>query len=201
MTRIEFLNELSRKLKGLTQEEINNVLSYYDEVFLDAGVENEKETAEKLGNIDDIARQILIDNNVAPDGEAEYFVQNNVSAQGTKAKSNNIAIKLLILVLTFPIWLPVLVAVVSTLFGLLVAAAAIVFALIVAGVACVVSGIVALFVEPFAGLFVLGVGLVLCGIFGLIAVPVCKWFFRLLRDLFNVIIKWCHGLIEKRRGA
>lgn len=39
MTRIEFLAELSRKLDKLPKEEFENVLRYYDEVFLDAGVD------------------------------------------------------------------------------------------------------------------------------------------------------------------
>lgn len=209
MTRIEFLGELSRRLSKLPKEELDDVLSYYDEIFFDAGVENEAETSEKLGNIDDIARQILIDNNIAPDGEPEYFVQQKNGTQGTgaatvesKAKSNNnIAGKLLILVLTFPIWLPVLITVVSVAFSLLVAAAAIVFALIISGVVCVGVGFAALFFEPVAGLITLGIGLVLCGLLGLVGVPLCKWLFRVLKDLFNSICTSFHNFIEKRRSA
>ena len=46
MKRIEFITELSRKLYKLPKEELESVLSYYDEIFLDAGIENEEETAE-----------------------------------------------------------------------------------------------------------------------------------------------------------
>lgn len=204
MSRIEFLGELSRRLSKLPKEELDDVLSYYDEIFLDAGVEHEAETSEKLGNIDDIARQILIDNNIAPDGEPEYFVQNGSQGKGTvnggkKKPVNDVAIKLLILVLTFPIWLPVLITVVSVAFALIVTAVAVLFSLIVAGVACIVGGIITLFVEPAVGVLALGIGLVICGLFGLVGVPLFKWLFRALRDLFNNLVDWCHGIIEKRR--
>ena len=98
MTRIEFLAELSRKLDKLPKEEFENVLRYYDEVFLDAGVDKESETAENLGSIDEIARQILIDNNIAPDGEPEFFVEkknynnhkdNNQSKNNSDYNNNN----------------------------------------------------------------------------------------------------------------
>lgn len=226
MTRIEFLAELSRKLNKLPKEELANVLSYYDEVFFDAGVEHEAQTAEKLGNIDDIARQILIDNNIAPDGDPEYFVQRNNkttadnnneyknenpdgnvnvqtpinNSQGSK-RGSGILVKLLILVVTFPIWLPVLIAVVSVLFALIVAAAAIVFALAVSGVACVFGGIVGLFFEPIGGVITIGIGLVLCGLMGILGVPIFRGIFRWLRDLLNSICTSVHNLIEKRRTA
>ncbi len=207
MTRIEFISELSRKLNRLPKEELDNVLSYYDEVFLDAGVGNEAETAEKLGSIDDIVRQIYADNNIAPDGEPEYYVEtpdNNSMANNTANKNNqgtSFAIKLLIILLTFPIWLPVIGAVASIVLSIVVTFFAIAFAFLVTGIACIIIGIIELFNAPVIGIMTLGVGLILIGLFGLVAYPLLKVVFRGFRALFNKIISACHNFIEKRRNS
>lgn len=222
MTRIEFLGELSRRLHKLPKEELDNVLSYYDEIFLDAGIENEAKTAENLGSIDDIARQILIENNISPDGEPEYFVrQNTVGSTGASGEENaysggnysdnssraynsggmSMGIKLLILVLTFPIWLPVLITVVSVAFSLIVAAVAVIFGLCVAGVTCVVTGIAGLLYEPMYALITMGIGLVICGLMGVAGVPFFKWLLRMVKNGCNSLFNWCHDFIYNRRSA
>ena len=228
MTRIEFLAELSRKLDKLPKEEFENVLRYYDEVFLDAGVEKESETAENLGDIDEIARQILIDNNIAPDGEPEFFVQEkHDDRQNNKAytnnqtynyssdqnsnntfnnqnyaykKNSNLGWKIAVIILTFPIWLPLIIILAALAFAFVVTAISLIFALIVTGVACVIGGIVTLFTEPFLGMIVLGIGLVVTGTFALLGVPFFKWIFSLLKQLFDRITHWANKLIEKWRA-
>ena len=53
MNRLEYLTALRRRLEegGLAEDEINDALSFYEEIFLDAGSAHEAETAA------DIARQ------------------------------------------------------------------------------------------------------------------------------------------------
>ena len=213
MKRIEFITELSRKLYKLPKEELESVLSYYDEIFLDAGIENEEETAEKLGNIDDIIRQILIDNNIDPDGQPEYYVdsakqnQNKSNVYQQKSETSNhssgmsAGAKLLIAILTFPIWLPILIVIVSLAFALLVTVIAVASAFSVAGVSCIVVGIVTLFTAPPIGLATLGIGLVFLGIIGLIASPVLKSVFNGVRNVLNSIFSFCHNIIDRRRAV
>lgn len=217
MKRIEFITELSRKLYKLPKEELESVLSYYDEIFLDAGIENEEETAEKLGNIDDIIRQILIDNNIDPDGQPEFYVDsakqvqdksNTYYKENQAANINNVpksgmsaGAKLLIAILTFPIWLPILIVIVSLAFALLVTVIAVAFAFAVAGVSCIVVGIVTLFTAPPIGLATLGIGLVFLGIIGLIASPVLKSVFNGVRNVLNSIFSFCHNIIDRRRAV
>ncbi len=74
MRRQEFIGQLRNKLNRLPADELQNVIDYYNEIFLDAGEDREEETARNLGNIDDIVRQIYVENNISPDGNAEYFV-------------------------------------------------------------------------------------------------------------------------------
>ena len=224
MTRIEFLAELSRKLDKLPKEEFENVLRYYDEVFLDAGVDKESETAENLGSIDEIARQILIDNNIAPDGEPEFFVQkpdgkeqnnqkyNNSQTQNNSDYSNNntfnnqnyaykkksdLGWKIAVIILTFPIWLPIIIILAALAFAAVVTAISLIFALVVTAIACVIGGIVTLFTEPFLGMFVLGIGLVAVGICSLAGVPFFKWAFSLIKKLFDKLTSWGNRLMKK----
>lgn len=217
MKRIEFITELSRKLYKLPKEELESVLSYYDEIFLDAGIEHEEETAEKLGNIDDIIRQILVENNIEPDGEPEYYVdsakqnqqqsnteQNNEDppVYNSKSKSGMSAgAKLLIAVLTFPIWLPILIVIVSLAFALVVTVISIAFAFAVAGVSCIAVGFVTLFTAPPLGLVTLGIGLVFLGIIGIALSPGIKALFKAVRNILNGIFTFFHNIIDKRRAA
>ena len=86
MTRQEFLDKLSAKLDKLPAEERENALDYYNEIFMDAGEENEEKTAEEIGSIDDIARQIYTENGIDPDGKPKFmmedFVDRNESTGG-----------------------------------------------------------------------------------------------------------------------
>lgn len=214
MKRIEFITELSRRLYKLPKEELESVLSYYDEIFLDAGIEHEEETAEKLGNIDDIIRQILVENNIDPDGSPEYYVDsakqesNNYQQEAEEQSFNrehgngmSAGAKMLIAVLTFPIWLPILIVIVSLAFALVVTVISVAFAFAVAGIACIGVGIVTLFTAPPLGLVTLGIGLVFLGIIGILASPLLRGVFNSVRYVLNSIFSFFHNIIDKRRAA
>ena len=211
MNRNEYLSRLRQYLEkgGLGIDDIEDAVRYYEEIFLDAGEENEGKTAENLGSPEELARKILIDNGIHCDGEPTYQVNSSYS-NGTnynnsnnntnsgygrnpqdydeQRKRNNLLLKIIIVILTFPIWISIAAAVGGVAFGLLVAAIAIVFAFIVTGVVCTVCGIVAIFTAPPAGLVVLGVGLVFIGLSGLIILPAIKGLWHLGVRLFNWII-------------
>ena len=74
MKRQDFLDALRARLNRLPAEELEDALDYYNEIFLDAGEENEEETAESLGSIDDIARQIYAENGIEPDGRPTFIL-------------------------------------------------------------------------------------------------------------------------------
>lgn len=217
MKRIEFITELSRRLNKLPKEELENVLSYYDEIFLDAGVEHEEETSEKLGNIDDIVRQILADNNIDPDGEPEFYVdstkqdsknQNNSYQQNSQTGNYNhsvnngmsVGAKLLIALITFPIWLPLIIAIASVVFALIISVLAVSFSFALAGVACFLYGVVSLFTFPVSGLISMGIGLIFLSIVGLIISPILKGMFRCVRNILNRIFSFFHNLLYRRRA-
>ena len=75
MKRQEFIDTLRERLSKLPKEELDSALDYYNEIFLDAGEENEENAAEELGSIDVIARQLYVENGIDPDGDPAYFIE------------------------------------------------------------------------------------------------------------------------------
>ena len=52
MNRLEYLTQLRRSLEdgGLAEDEINDAMGFYEEIFLDAGAAHEAETAANLAH-------------------------------------------------------------------------------------------------------------------------------------------------------
>lgn len=217
MKRLEYMMELRRYLLegGLPEDELDDALRFYEEIFLDAGIEKESETAENLGNPKELARQILIDNNIDPDGSPEYFMAEKTNNNGEnkqqnfsdnvqynerpKQNDNDVLKKILIAVVTFPIWLPIVCAVGGTAFGVIVAIGATLFALMISGIAVFAAGVTVCFTAPPVGVTMLGVGLILVAINGLIILPVLKWLWRLSVRFFNWLVSVFRRIFGVRR--
>ncbi|MDO4944007.1 MAG: hypothetical protein Q4E74_02260 [Ruminococcus sp.] len=240
MNRLEFLTSLRYCLenKGLAQSEINDALSYYEEIFLDAGRDREQEVSQNLGSPEEVARQILIDNGIHVDGEPEYKMDDVIKNDGFKnrqnaqngnpsfngsqgfenaedftpagdgyrynsnqynddqAKRNGNLTKFVLILVTFPIWVPVAAVAFSLTVALFAVAFSLVVALGAAGLGCTVGGLAALFTVPPVGICVLGVGLIALGLFGLIVIPVVKMIFRAGVSVVN----GCISLIRRVFG-
>ena len=61
MSRQEFMTQLESLLMGISEEERNEALNYYENYFEDAGQENEAQVIEELGSPEKIAVQIKAD--------------------------------------------------------------------------------------------------------------------------------------------
>lgn len=181
MTKNDFLNELKLRLKRIKRAERNRILQYYSEL-IDDMTENgktEAEAVEALGNIDDIAKQILTD----------------ASAQGN-IKNNSTWLITVLAILSFPVWVPIL----AVAFAILISVLAVLFSVIVSvfaiGAALAGSAIGLIF-GSFAmliggsassALFTLGGGLV-CLALSLILAPL---FFALAKLIVKEVVKlWC----------
>ena len=287
MNRLEFLTSLRYNLEkgGLPHEDIEDALSYYEEIFLDSGYGSDEQTASALGTPEDLAREILIDNGIHPDGDAKFEVgeakkkpyqdvefeevgkeENSANGRtnsygygygntgtdnaGTansgysgsqgwagsastgferaasnfgkavdsafasakdiynknfndpsmsdvqKSRRNNNILKILIVILTSPIWIGVVAGIGGTLIGILAAIFSIIISFIAVGVSMIGGGIGMLFEVPPVGIIMIGVGLVLMGIFGLIAKPS----FRGLKNLCRLAFDGCKALWKKIAG-
>lgn len=193
MNKLEFLTRMRNKLEsgGLPAEDINDALTYYEEVFLDAGFGKEEETAASIGLPEDIAADILRESGIDPTVKPQPVPQQKKRSTGAIVAITIIAI------LTSPIWATVLVTVVSVLFALAVALISVIFALICTAAGLIFAGIPVMFELPGVGLMSLGGGLILTGIALLVFKPAFVAAVRGCGKFITSFCKWFAGLFKK----
>lgn len=59
MTKTEYMNELSKRLRPLPKEDFERAIEYFEEYFADGGIENEAQVIEDLGSPEFAARQLI----------------------------------------------------------------------------------------------------------------------------------------------
>ena len=172
MDKLDFLMALEEALSQLPEDDRRSSVEYYAELIddrMEDGVP-ENEAVESLGSVEKIAEQILMD---MPLGKlVKSKVKNRRKMRGWE---------ITLLILGFPLWFPLLVAVLAVIFSIYVSLWSVVISLyavfaalagsavgIVLGsiVLCIFSGI------P-QGLFLLGAGLICAGL-ALFFLPVCN---------------------------
>lgn len=94
--------------------------------------------------------------------------------QGGKWSNGQIALFIVLLVLSSPIWLGVLTGIIGVIVGIFGMLVGIVAAVSCCAVAFLVSGIITLFREPPVGIMLLGMGFVFAGLIPLAVYPLCK---------------------------
>ena len=163
MNKERFLNELWSRLSGLPQTELEERLSFYAEM-IDDRVEDgltEEEAVAGIGSVDEIVEQILDE---VP-----------LSALVKEKVRQRRAMKLweiILLVLGFPVWLPLLIAAFAIVLSLYISLWAIVisiWAVDLSLAACAVGGVLSavwyLFQgNPGSAFFMLGAGLLCAGL-------------------------------------
>ena len=100
MNKAEFLGELERRLSGLKTEEITPRLAYYEEM-IDARVAyglSEEEAVNEIGSVDSVVDLIMSEIPLS------RFVSGEVAPGRNKGSG-----KLILLLLTFPLWLPLII--------------------------------------------------------------------------------------------
>lgn len=114
---------------------------------------------------------------------------------------------LIVAVLAFPIWFPLLMAAAGVIFGLLAALAALVFGIGVGGVVCVFAGVVVLlagFVKlaaiPIVGLAFLAAALLVFGV-GCLLLVLAGAIFKLFLWLAGGCLSLCSRMFHGRREA
>ena len=99
MNKREFLRDLEDRLKGLPQEEIEERLNFYDEMIEDMIEEGmtEEEAVSSLGGMKKVVQ------NVAEDTKMTTLVKERI-----KPKRSVTKLEVLLLILGFPVWFPLL---------------------------------------------------------------------------------------------
>lgn len=163
MNKREFLLALRLRLSCLSSEDIASASDYYAELISDRMEDglSEEEAVAAIGNIDDIADEII----------AQTPMTKLVKAKIKPKKKPN-ALNVVLLVLGSPVWLSLLTAAFSVIFALYISLWAIVIslyavdlALAAAGFACIVASPVLMF-EGSLPLFLifLGTGFLCAGL-------------------------------------
>lgn len=223
MNRQEFMKRLEYLLRGIPVSEREDALAYYNDYFDEAGVENEYQVIQELGSPEAVAEKILADvqqenahqTYSSPEPEVYEDAYRQQTTQGHHApgekqgmsKSTKILIVIL-MVLTFPIWIGVVAGLFGTVVGLIGAAFGIAvggigtaFGLLVGGVACIVVGVARFMFAPMESLASIGVGAILTAL-GLLIGLLFIWCVGVwLPKLIKALISWIKGLFHRNKGG
>jgi len=158
MTKTEFINELASRISSLPQSEIDKSIAYYKEIIDDRMEDGmpENEAVEALGNIGSIVENVMYGMSLSTLMKAKVVE--------SKSRVSNKGLWITLVVLGFPIWLPLLLsfivivlAIYITIWALIISLYAVVISLGLSGIAGLVSGIVLCFAKSFpVGLCVFG---------------------------------------------
>ena len=142
MTKSAFLSDLRQGLTGLPDSEIEGRISFYSEIIDDRIEEgmSEDDAVNNLGSVDNIVSQIL----------AEIPLTRLVKEKIKPTRSLK-AWEITLIIIGFPVWLPILISVLAVILSLFIVAIAlaialysIVISLAAVSVAGIVLGIVSL---------------------------------------------------------
>ena len=108
MTKKEFLSRLRRSLSSLSRGEVKDSLSFYGEIIDDKIEEgfSERDAVASIGDIEEIVAQIL--------------KENGIERKPEKTKSLTSG-QVLMLILGFPVWLPLLIAGIAVMWSIEIA--------------------------------------------------------------------------------
>ena len=209
MNKYEFLAQLRNALSSVPLEEREAAMSYYEEFFSDAGEENEQAVIASLGSPQELARSIINENRKDADQPANTSADTSgfdsaaftppptPAQQKTGWTGGQIALIVVLLFLSSPIWLGLLIGLFGAIIGIFGAIIGIIVGFGACGIVALIAGIAALFTgNAAAGLFGLGLFLFFAGLFPLALYPLCK----LMVKFTVVCCKGIASLVRKLTG-
>ena len=199
MTKIEFIAQLYEKLSGLPQAEIEDRLSFYGEM-IDERMEDgipEEEAVAQLGSVDEIAARIMADIPLTVLVKERMRTTRRLSAW-----------EIVLLVLGFPLWLPLLAAAFAVLLALYAAIWSVVIALWAVEVSLAASAVAVAAAGAFlalrgsflAGAMSVGAGLI-CGGLAIFLFFGCKGVSRAMGLLTKKTALWVKRLFMRKEQA
>ena len=188
MNKQEFLNEITARLNGLPEQELQRYIDYFSEM-IDDRIEDgmsETEAVEAVGSIDDAVNDILKD----------IPLTKVIKAKASTRRKLRVW-EIILLIVGSPIWLPLLLCFIIIIFVLyiviwviVIAFWACLLAFWVAGIASIVVGVGSIFrMPPAMPLLAIAAGLLLVGIALLLLVPMIK-LTKVTGKLAKVIVLW-----------
>lgn len=169
MNRSEYLRILSEKLSNLPHEEYCNIMEYYTEYFEDAGGDDAA-VIEELGSPENLAAKIIEENMGREAASGQMYGQNvppypypypyPQQQQQQQPSGLSTGWKVVIAILTFPIWIGIVAAVIGVVFGFGGAAVG----CFVASIVTLVAGFAALFSSISTGVLFIGAAFIVAAV-------------------------------------
>lgn len=207
MRKREFLNQLRRRLNEEKCNDVDDIVSYYDELIEDTierTGEYEETVVKELGSIEDIVirvnpsakaknrntERIYYDEYESNDNSKKEI--RNTKPVKTKAKKDDdVAIKIIIAIVTAPLWIGAIIVLAAVIFSAAVAG----IAVGITGVVSIIQGIIAISSGLGNALFQMGVGCILCGLATLGAPLIIKIITVLIKAII-AFVKWLFGALN-----
>ncbi|HAT54377.1 MAG TPA: hypothetical protein DCW31_03905 [Lactobacillus sp.] len=204
MTTDAYLNELRRRLHGLSDSERADVMDFYTEYIEDANLTSGDAVVDKLGSPKRLARKVLADYSIKENETAEQ------KGEQRTPRSNATMVWMIVLaVLSTPVTIPAAIAIVAVLIavvavavalvgsGLVIAVVLIGGGIAVAGVS-LYTGVYMMFTNVLVGVAYLGIGLTGIGAV-LILIPLCFYILRFLIQISANFIRFLYRKFSNRR--
>ncbi len=196
MNKQEFLNKLQSELNGIPKKDVDDRINFYSEMIDDQVEEGltEEDTVSKLGNIQDIVKQITIEIPLSKLVKEKVTIKRKLTAT-----------EITLLALGSPIWLSLLIAVFAVFISIYVVAWSLiisVWAIEVSLVACAVGGTIAFLIFILKGnlisaFAILSTGLICAGL-SILGYFAFKYLTKLIIKLTKQIFIWIKSLFIKK---
>ncbi|KRM99368.1 DUF1700 domain-containing protein [Loigolactobacillus rennini] len=199
MTTQAYLDKFAHLLKELSPDELNDVLEYYQEYILDAGLPDYTAVVQQLGTPQQLARKTL----------ADYSIQRTQVSKASPRHNAHLIWLILLALFASPIALPLaavvlafLVAGIAVVIAIIFTAIMLVAALFLAGGFLLIAGIAVLFQSFITGIFYIGTGLIGLGA-GALGLLFSYLIVKLLLQWGAALIKHIYRKVRtpKRKGA
>jgi len=199
----DYLDKFAALLVQLQPSERDEVLEFYREYLLDADIQTYDDCVAELGSPKQLARKILADYSIRLNEQL-----NSDSTHRQKSRANVRTIWLVgLALLSTPITIPVLIALLAITFAMIVATIAIGISLlaIFASVALLALGAITAGIGVFTqslwiSLFYIGAGLSILGA-ELLVLPLVVWFIGLIiQGIATLSQRLYHRLVKRNRA-
>lgn len=211
MDKYEFISRLENALSRLSTDERSAAVTYYKELFEDAGSNKEEELIRNLGTPEEIAENIICESGMVNVIDADYREESDKlksdfqidNSQNVMKKRDNtkIILIILIIILTFPLW----IGFVAAAFGIFIAFIAVAFSLMIAtggvGIALLCAGAATVFVSIGSGLLLMGIGLICLGLLILVVIPIFKLVIKLAGKIINGAVNLIRSVFFEKEVA
>lgn len=230
MNRIEFLERLEALLADVPYTERREALNYYTEYFEDAEKEDE-EVIKTLGSPEEAAHNIREElagkelaesvqtgssgGDVHSSRDSEYVHEGSdgkpyesTAAQDKKLEGWQVALIIVAIVLTVPLWGGLVCGAAGAALGVIVAFFAIIFALFAVAAACLISAVIVFVIaiikfviSPLASVFLIGLSALLLGISMLCMIAGLKSITVLIPAIWQGIVYIFRSIFRKKEGV